>query len=193
MVRMGTLLALQALPKIRLGPVFSRPECIDTYSPPALRFAPLRGPLKVGAMVVWLDHPSYVPARDRVINYLRSSHYRFRQLKPVLFLCGGAARTSRDTLCLYLRKHAPGLGLFYAERVWEQIASHPDRSALKMESDLAALADLVVIIVESPGTFAELGAFSLSDPLRKKILPIVDRSYAGHHQSFISTGPSVDR
>lgn len=137
---------------------------------------------------MWLEHPSYVPARDRLIDYLRSSHYRFRRLKPVLFLCGGAGSKSRDVLRDYLRKHAPGLGLFYAERVWDQIASHNNRSALKMESDLAALADLVVIIVESPGTFAELGAFSLSDPLRKKILPIVDKQYF-HHQSFISTGP----
>ncbi len=31
-----------------------------------------------------------------------------------------------------------------------------------MESDLANLADMLVIIVESPGTFAELGAFSLN-------------------------------
>jgi len=57
-----------------------------------------------------------------------------------------------------------------------------------MESDLAALADLVIIVVESPGTFAELGAFSLADPLRKKLLPIVDLQYKDQ-QSFISTGP----
>jgi hypothetical protein len=137
---------------------------------------------------VWLEHPSYVPARDRLINYLRSSHYRFRRLKHILFLCGGAASHTRDVLRDYLRKHAPNLGLFYAERVWEQIAAHGDRSALRMEADLAALADLVLIVVESPGTFAELGAFSLSDPLRKKLLPIVDKQYF-HHGSFISTGP----
>jgi hypothetical protein len=58
-----------------------------------------------------------------------------------------------------------------------------------MESDLALLADLVIIIVESPGTFAELGAFSLSDALRKKILPIVDVEYREQRQSFIATGP----
>jgi hypothetical protein len=57
-----------------------------------------------------------------------------------------------------------------------------------MESDLAALADLVIIIVESAGTFAELGAFSLSDPLRKKVLPIVDAQFRDQ-PSFISTGP----
>lgn len=137
---------------------------------------------------MWLEHPSYTPARDRVIEYLRSDSYRFRRLKPVLFLCGAFESKPRDTLRDYLRKHVPGVSIFYAEAVWEHIAATTLRSALEMESDLAALADLVLIIVESPGTFAELGAFSLSDPLRKKILPIVDEDYKGH-ASFISTGP----
>jgi hypothetical protein len=106
----------------------------------------------------------------------------------VVFLCGAAGSHSRDTVRDYLRKHSPELGVFYAERVWEHIARHIDRGALKMEEDLALLADLVVIIVESPGTFAELGAFSLSDPLRKKLLPIVDERWRDQ-QSFISTGP----
>jgi hypothetical protein len=140
-------------------------------------------------MVVWLEHPRYVPARDRLIEYLRSSRYRFRRLDPVLFLCGAAASKPRDSLRDYLRKRVQNVSLFYAERVWEQIASSGDRSALKMESDLALLADMLVIIVESPGTFAELGAFSLSNDLRKKILPIVDKQYRHQEKSFISTGP----
>jgi hypothetical protein len=137
---------------------------------------------------VWLEHPRYVPARDRLIEYLRSSRYRFRRLDPVIFLCGAAASQPRDTLRDYLHRHLPNVSVFYAERVWEQIASSSGRSALKMESDLALLADLLVVIVESPGTFAELGAFSLSDELRKKLLPIVDERYF-NQQSFISTGP----
>jgi hypothetical protein len=136
----------------------------------------------------WLEHPTYVPAREHLIDYLRSTRYRFRRLSPVLFLCGGAGSTRRDTLRNYLRKHSPTLSVFYAERAWEHIAAHVERGALKMESDLATLADLVVVVVESPGTFAELGAFSLSDPLRKKLLPIVDSKFI-HEQSFISTGP----
>jgi F-type H+-transporting ATPase subunit a len=43
---------------------------------------------------------------------------------------------------------------------------------------------MVLIVVESAGTFAELGAFSLSEPLRKKLLPIVDKQFEGV-QSFI--------
>lgn len=139
-------------------------------------------------MVLWLEHPKYVAARDRTVKYLQSASYRFRRLPPVLFLCGAANSRNRDFLRHYLQRHAPNLSLFYAERAWEQLASRADRNALEMESDLALLADLVIIIVESPGTFAELGAFSLSDSLRKKVLPLIDDGYRTH-QSFISTGP----
>jgi hypothetical protein len=80
------------------------------------------------------------------------------------------------------------LDLFYAEKVWESIAQLGERDALQMEADLAELADIVIVIVESAGTIAELGAFSLSEPLRKKLLPIVDKEYQ-HESSFLATGP----
>ena len=54
-----------------------------------------------------------------------------------------------------------------------------------MEAKLAGLSDIVIIIVESPGTLAELGAFSLSDPLRKKLLPLLDKKYRTG-QSFVA-------
>jgi hypothetical protein len=139
-------------------------------------------------MAPWLGHPKYVAARERLIQYLQSTKYRFRRLSPVLFLCGGAKSARRDALREYLRKYRPELNLFYAETVWDQIAARGDRNALEMESDLASLADIVVVIVESPGTFAELGAFSISDALRKKLVAIVDKRFRAE-ESFISTGP----
>ena len=139
-------------------------------------------------MTKWLQHPKYASTRDRLIEYLRSEKYRFRRLAPVLFLCGGSGSKRRDRLRDYLKKHKPWINVFYAELVWDLLSSQVGLSALKVERDLAALADLVVIIVESPGTFAELGAFSLSDELRKKLLPIVDVAYQGV-PSFITTGP----
>jgi hypothetical protein len=137
---------------------------------------------------LWLQHPSYVPLRDRLIDHLQSTRYRFRRLAPVVFLCGGKDANSRETLRRYFRKHNPDLSIFYAERVWELMVQKADRDALQMEAELAFLADIVVIIVESPGTFAELGAFSLSEPLRKKLLPIIDVEYRDQ-PSFISNGP----
>ncbi len=136
----------------------------------------------------WVEQAKLRSACDRIVDSLSPEHKRFRRISPVIFICGGVHSPRRNTLRDYLKKRKPDLQLFYAERVWELISAHPGLGALKMESDLAALSDLIVIIVESPGTFAELGAFSHVDPLRKKLLPIVDRQYRGTN-SFINTGP----
>ena len=136
----------------------------------------------------WVEQAKLRSARDRIISSLSPEHYRFRQISPVVFVCGGQNSAPRDTLRDYLKKRKPDLQIFYAERVWELISANPGVGALKMESDLAALSDLIVIIVESPGTFAELGAFSHVETLRRKLLAIVDRQYRGAH-SFINTGP----
>jgi len=140
--------------------------------------------------LLWFDHPKYVRTRDDLIARIQSSRYRFRRHGLSIFLCGGAGSKARDRLRAYLDNHIDGLlGVFYAERVWEHIvAAESKLSALEMEAELANLADIVVLIVESPGTFAELGAFSLSNELRTKLLPIVDQRYKGQ-ESFILTGP----
>jgi hypothetical protein len=139
-------------------------------------------------MKTWIEQPRLHSARERIVSSLSPDHYRFRRISPVIFICGGSNSKPRDTLRNYLRKQKKELQIFYAERVWELISANPGLGALKMESDLAALSDLVVIIVESPGTFAELGAFSHVEALRKKLLPIVDLQYKGAN-SFINTGP----
>ncbi|MBB5328128.1 retron St85 family effector protein [Tunturiibacter gelidoferens] len=139
--------------------------------------------------VEWYEHPKYVRVRERLISSLTNPHYRFRRSEPIIFLCGGEKSTPRDTLAAYLHKHIPTTKFFYAEPVWEVIASRIKLGALAMEADLAKLADLVIVIVESPGTFAELGAFSNSDALRPKLLAIVDAEYSPPQNSFIALGP----
>lgn len=94
----------------------------------------------------------------------------------------------RDRLADYIRKHHPDKLVFYADDIWAEFANKSSSNALKIENELAKLADIVIIVVESPGTFAELGAFSISDELRKKLLPIVDLQYRNTN-SFINTGP----
>lgn len=139
-------------------------------------------------MKVWIEQPQMQAARERIVSSLSPNHYRFRRISPVVFICGGFDSKRRDNLKTYLRRRRPELQIFYAERVWELISANPGLGALKMESDLAALSDLVIIIVESPGTCAELGAFSHVDALRKKLLPILDLEHKGSN-SFINTGP----
>jgi len=139
-------------------------------------------------MASWLGHPRYLRLRERLVKHLQPPKYRFRRLHPVVFLCGANGSEGRDAIRDYLHKFSPNLFVFYAEKVWQIISNLGEPDALQMEAALANLADLVIVIVESPGTFTELGAFSISPPLRKKLLPIVDKKHE-HAASFIASGP----
>lgn len=134
------------------------------------------------------SHPTYVRAQERVAERFRSRALTLKRLRPVLFLCGGLESPRRAELAQYLHRHAGDLFVFFAEDVWEHVKALQGANALAMETQLARLADILVVIVESPGTFAELGAFAALGELRAKLLPILDRSYQDH-QSFINTGP----
>lgn len=108
----------------------------------------------------------------------------------MVFLCGGADRTLRDELARYLRsRHKDELDAFYAEDVWTRVnKADSEGNALELEHRLAEVADLIIIVLESAGAVAELGAFSAVPQLRKKLLPIVDKKYACD-ESFINMGP----
>jgi hypothetical protein len=136
----------------------------------------------------WIHHPKFRKIRDEVLMALRHNEYKFRRVKKVVFLCGGRSSSARERLKTYLLERRNDVLIFYAEHVWSIIAKLTRHSALQLEAKLAELADLVLLIAESPGTFAELGAFSISDELRKKLLPLMDARYRGD-DSFLNTGP----
>jgi hypothetical protein len=137
----------------------------------------------------WLDHPRFRPVRDLAVTTLRQHEYSFRKINKVVFLCGANQSTRRDNLAAYLLRNHDDVLIFYAESVWAVIAAGASAAnALDVEAKLAELADIVIVIVESPGTFAELGAFANSEPLRQKLLPLLDTIHRGQ-ESFITTGP----
>ena len=135
----------------------------------------------------WFNHPAYCPVRDELIGRFKFRRVAFQRLKHVVFLCGGANSERRDLLLSYLKRWSEDTLVFQADDIWARIAS-TNQNALEMEAYLADLADAVIVIVESPGTFAELGAFSNSNALRKKLLPILDVNHEAA-ASFINTGP----
>ncbi len=108
-------------------------------------------------------------------------------LEPFVFICGKFHSRRRDYLQKHIRKTHSNVHVFYAEDAWNHVR-HLPLSALQMESYLAKIADMVIIIVESVGTAAELGAFALNDDLRGKIFAVVDEEYKDD-ESFINTGP----
>ncbi|WP_050907916.1 retron St85 family effector protein [Vibrio harveyi] len=161
---------------------------------------------------MWFKHPNFISAKQYLISQFkgierskkssdmkeaRSALFGRSALPKLLFICGGDPRycKRRGEIENYLSKHAKHLLTFRAEYAWETISNTQSSvNALELEEWLADLSDAVIIIVESFGTVAELGAFSLSEPLRTKLLPILDRQYA-NDESFVNTGPVrwVDR
>ncbi|EKN3600676.1 retron St85 family effector protein [Yersinia enterocolitica] len=144
---------------------------------------------------MWSKHPKYLNAKkDFVKNFSASELNQLSYSLPkILFICGGEenACKNRGLLEKYIQKYHKEYLTFRAELAWEVI-SHSDSAksvnALALEEWLADFSDIVIILVESFGTVAELGAFSLSPSLRKKLLPILDKKFEKHN-SFINTGP----
>jgi hypothetical protein len=69
---------------------------------------------------------------------------------------------------------------------WLHDSVYPD--LLSFESDLAQTSSLIIIALESPGSIAELGSFSVNNALKDKIIIIISE----HHytkSSFIVLGP----
>lgn len=136
----------------------------------------------------WLNHPAYVPVRDRLIARLKKNDVVFRKLNHIILICGAANSARRSRLTEYISKSFPNIIIFRAEDVWNFVSANSDKNALEMEDYLASLSDVVIILVESAGTLTELGAFSMSDSLRLKLLPILDKAHIDD-DSFINTGP----
>ena len=143
----------------------------------------------------WLNHPSYVPIRQSLLEDLRRAIPFFKRPPAVVFLCGGKESLRRARVKQLLEQR-PSTFVFLAEDVWREVAAlaTDEKNLLEIEAFLAKLADAVIIIVESPGTIAELGAFAISDPLRAKLIPILSEEFQSE-RSFINDGPvrSVDR
>ena len=143
----------------------------------------------------WLNDPKVRVVRREISASLRRNTYHFRNVGPVIFLCGGKESQPRDRLKRYLDRFHTKCHVFYAESVWDVIKrTDPELNLLQVEERLAKLSDMVLVIVESEGTFAELGAFAMSEPLRRKLLPVLESRFRDD-PSFIRAGPVewVDR
>lgn len=141
---------------------------------------------------MWSKHPQYVIARKNFSSgftpwKLTNLH---NQIPKVIFICGGSESNckNRNSIETYFQKHLPKFLTFRAEKAWEVISKDEKENVLALEEWLADFSDVIIILVESFGTAAELGAFALSSPLREKLLPILDISYKDD-ESFINTGP----
>lgn len=113
---------------------------------------------------------------------------------PIVFLFGGSIdhppKSVRGVLYNHILTKHPTLSnsLVIPEDFtdWLHDSVYPD--LLTFESDLAETSSLVIIALESPGSIAELGSFSVNGGLREKIIIIISE-YHHEQSSFITLGP----
>lgn len=108
-----------------------------------------------------------------------------------IFLCGGASgRTNiskRDQLREQLEKNKK-ISIFYPEEMFMEFLNRKKYDLLTLESFLADNSDLILIVCESPGSFAELGAFVNNERTLNKVVVLIQKKYK-KAKSFIRQGP----
>lgn len=105
-----------------------------------------------------------------------------------VFLCGGAKKENiRNSVRFLLEKK--GYQILYPEDLFVDIINNDKKTdLLDYENLLAANADVVCVICESPGSFAELGAFVQNDEIKNRMVAAVNYRYK-RDKSFIMLGP----
>lgn len=124
---------------------------------------------------------------------------KIRYKKYDIFLCGGASTRDRktgnkklsyrDVLRDSLNRDKRNLyNVLYPEDLFTELLGKKKYDLLTMENILADNCDAVLVIPESAGSYAELGAFSNNSNISQKLLVLQQQKYARTH-SFISSGP----
>jgi len=114
--------------------------------------------------------------------------------KTAIFLCGKALG-AKDSLRAEIAKALDNLpypfrySIMYPEDLFEELLSGPfHQDLLSLETVLARSVDAVVLVLESYGAVAELGAFANHPQLRSKLVCVQDQRFR-KAKSFINYGP----
>lgn len=116
---------------------------------------------------------------------------------PIVLLCGGKVKIKERpddpepqiaSLRHAITKNFPsGYELFRPEEITDWHSDGMFRDLMSFEAELANVCSLVVIILESVGSYAELGAFSQLPQLRKRLIAVQSNEYV-NEASFVNLG-----
>lgn len=114
---------------------------------------------------------------------------------PIVLLCGGkvpqkehadAADPSLNSLRHAITLEHTSFEIFRPEEIADWHTDGVYQNLMDYEADLSGICSLVVIILESPGAIAELGAFSQLPDLSHRLMVIRSKSFSD--DSFIELG-----
>lgn len=124
-------------------------------------------------------------------NLIKNNLFIDNQRITTIFLCGGDVtneKFARFKLAQFFMK-MKRVEVFYPEDLFDDLlAGQGQHSLLSLENILAESVDAIVIVPESPGSFAELGAFSNNEKLSRKMVCVQDNKFR-FKKSFLNYGP----
>lgn len=128
-------------------------------------------------------------------KHLDRSGHKYITYPKFIFLCGKGfcsqaeyTQSNRGITDDFIRRLLPDTHIVLSERMWEDGFDN-SIDLLIFEEFLAEVSDAIILFVESPGSFCELGAFAYADALfSDKLIIVMDEEYRGS-KSFIATGP----
>lgn len=130
-----------------------------------------------------------------ILNSIYSKVFKkFLFYSSYIFLCGSSV-TKENSFRSKINKKLPELHndikIIYPENIFKgYIKDNPKKDMLELETILASNADAICIIHESPGSFAELGAFTSDNNSTyfKRIIVLTEKQYS-RKQTFLNIGP----
>jgi hypothetical protein len=148
--------------------------------------------------------PSFIPLRVKSslpqeiaawYEDLNLEKVRVRRPSKFLFLCGGAQEPNNEARAANLRDYLLRVrpiktkhSIVLAEEANQLYRDTGYNDLISFEEDIARIAAIVLVIAESAGSLAELGAFTANDTIRKALRVVIP----SHHEvaeSFVRYGP----
>lgn len=126
-------------------------------------------------------------------NFSSSKVFRPKNITRFVFLCGANKDKDniserRKALIEFSQRKLPHTHFFLAESMFSVLQEEGHKgNILDVEHEISEFADNIVIVLESPSAYAELGAFS-HRTLRDKLIVINDSRFL-KSKSFINLGP----
>ncbi len=137
--------------------------------------------------------------REEFLARVNFSDTRVRAFTGFLFLCGGLHSTSQYQPLLSARhvlyhelvsgRHSDlASRLKLAEDIQDWFRDGKYGDLVTFEEHLAGLSSVILLVVESPGSIAELGAFAVTPAINSRLIALIDEQHF-EAESFIRLGP----